>query len=170
MEKIIFATTFSFLFTFFGTKYLRKYLEDKKIFDIPIKRSSHAKPTPKGGGWVIVLTIIGIILFLNPYDFMIRIFSWNVNGIRAAIKKGLLEWIEKESPDIICLQETKAFPEQIDEEFLPPKGYNATWNSAQRKGYSGVVTFSKKTPASVTLGMGLSEFVGALLVGRDFLN
>ena len=86
MEKIIFATTFSFLFTFFGTKYLRKYLEDKKIFDIPIKRSSHAKPTPKGGGWVIVLTIIGIILFLNPYD--------KIPAITTILGLAILSWID----------------------------------------------------------------------------
>ena len=68
MEKIIFASISSFLFTFFGTKYLRKYLENKKIFDIPIKRSSHAKPTPKGGGWIIVLTIVGIISMVTMRD------------------------------------------------------------------------------------------------------
>ena len=86
MEKIIFATTFSFLFTFFGTKYLRKYLEDKKIFDIPIKRSSHAKPTPKGGGWVIVLPIIGIILFLIPYD--------KIPAITTILGLAILSWID----------------------------------------------------------------------------
>ena len=107
---------------------------------------------------------------------MIRIFSWNVNGIRAALKKGLLDWIKEESPDVICLQETKAFPNQIDEELLPPKGYHAVWNSAQRKGYSGVVTFSKKKPKSVTLGLGLDEFDGegrmiqSEYVGFDLLN
>ena len=55
MEKIIFASIFSFLFTFIGTKYLKEYLEEKKILDIPNERSSHTKPIPKGGGWIIVL-------------------------------------------------------------------------------------------------------------------
>ena len=68
MEKLIIASIISFLFTFIGTKYLRSYLEKKKIFDIPIKRSSHTKPIPKGGGWIIVLCIIGIISFFEPYD------------------------------------------------------------------------------------------------------
>jgi len=86
MEKIIFASISSFLFTFFGTKYLRKYLENKKIFDIPIKRSSHAKPTPKGGGWIIVLTIVGIILFLNPYD--------KIPVITTILGLALLSWID----------------------------------------------------------------------------
>ena len=68
MEKIIFASIFSFLFTFIGTKYLKEYLEEKKILDIPNERSSHTKPIPKGGGWIIVLCVIGIILFFDPYD------------------------------------------------------------------------------------------------------
>ena len=65
MEKIIFASIFSFLFTFIGTKYLKEYLEEKKILDIPNERSSHTKPIPKGGGWIIVLCVIGIILLVS---------------------------------------------------------------------------------------------------------
>ena len=68
MEKIIIASILSFLFTFIGTKYLKEYLEEKKIFDIPNERSSHTKPIPKGGGWIIVLCVISIILFFDPYD------------------------------------------------------------------------------------------------------
>ena len=107
---------------------------------------------------------------------MLRIFSWNVNGLRAVLKKGLLEWIEKESPDILCLQETKATPEQVDDGLLPPEGYHAAWNPAKRRGYSGVVTFSKKKPKSITLGMGIEEFdiEGRILLseysGFDLLN
>tara|TARA_B100000686_G_scaffold288359_1_gene314432 strand:- start:1231 stop:1971 length:741 start_codon:yes stop_codon:yes gene_type:complete len=99
-----------------------------------------------------------------------------VNGVRAAIKKGLLDWINEESPDILCLQETKAAPEQVDYGLLPPKGYHAMWNPAQRKGYSGVVTFSKKKPKSVALGMGIEEFdvegriVRSEYPGFDLLN
>lgn len=89
---------------------------------------------------------------------MVRIFSWNVNGIRAALKKGFLDWVEEESPDVICLQETKASPDQVEDGLLPPKGYHAVWNPAQRKGYSGVATFSRKKPKSVTLGIGIEEF------------
>jgi len=87
-----------------------------------------------------------------------RIFSWNVNGIRAAIKKGFLDWIAAESPDVVCIQETKANQDQVDPDSFPPKGYNAHWNSAERKGYSGVLTLTKKKPKSVTTGMGIKEF------------
>ena len=105
-----------------------------------------------------------------------QIFSWNVNGIRAILKKGFLDWVEKESPDIICVQETKASPEQIDSRSLPPDGYYAVWNSAQRKGYSGVATFSKKQPKSVALGMDFDEFdtegriIRSEYPGFDLLN
>ncbi len=68
MEKLFFFSIFSFLFTLVGTKYLKDFLEKKKIFDIPNKRSSHLKPIPTGGGWIIILCILGIIFFLDPYD------------------------------------------------------------------------------------------------------
>lgn len=87
-----------------------------------------------------------------------KIFSWNVNGIRAVLKKGFLDWIEKESPDVVCLQETKANSDQVDPDLFPPKGYKTFWNSAERKGYSGVLTLTKKKPKSVALGMGIEEF------------
>jgi exodeoxyribonuclease III len=87
-----------------------------------------------------------------------RIFSWNVNGIRAALKKGFSNWIETESPDVVCIQETKANQDQVDADLFPPKGYKAYWNSAERKGYSGVLTLTKKKPKSVTTGMGIKEF------------
>ncbi|HMY35776.1 MAG TPA: endonuclease/exonuclease/phosphatase family protein, partial [bacterium] len=64
-----------------------------------------------------------------------RLISWNVNGIRAVSKKGFLEWLDKESPDVMCLQETKAMPEQLDASLLNPMGYTGYFNSAQRKGY-----------------------------------
>jgi exodeoxyribonuclease-3 len=65
-----------------------------------------------------------------------NLFSWNVNGIRAAQKKGFLEWVTKTRPDVICLQETKAQPEQLDPELLAPEGYRSYWASAERKGYT----------------------------------
>ncbi len=76
-----------------------------------------------------------------------KIISWNVNGIRAVLKKGFLDFIKKENPDIICIQETKAHPEQVDlilEEY--PYQY---WNSAVKKGYSGTAIFSKIEPINV---------------------
>lgn len=75
-----------------------------------------------------------------------KICSWNVNGIRAVLQKGLLEWIKTESPDILCLQEVKAFETQIPAElrfFL--QDYQYIWHAGQRPGYSGVATFWKKT-------------------------
>ncbi len=79
----------------------------------------------------------------------IKILSWNVNGIRAAQRYGLLDWLYKESPEILCVQETKAHPEQLDKELLRPQGYFSYWNFPERKGYSGVATFTKNEPVSV---------------------
>ncbi len=87
-----------------------------------------------------------------------KILSWNVNGVRAALKKGLLDWLKKESPDILCLQETKATPAQLPPELLYPPGYHAFWNSAARLGYSGVATFTKEKPVSVKNGFGIERF------------
>ncbi|MFW5741807.1 MAG: exodeoxyribonuclease III [Spirochaetota bacterium] len=88
---------------------------------------------------------------------MKRILSWNVNGIRAIAKKGFLEWLDGESPDIICLQETKAQPGQLTDELVGPVGYHARWASATRKGYSGVAVFSKEKPLEVAT-MGIDRF------------
>ncbi len=87
-----------------------------------------------------------------------RILSWNVNGIRAAQKKGFMEWLAKESPDILCVQETKAHPDQLDALLLNPPGYHVSWNAAEKKGYSGVATFSKLKPVNVSLGYGHPGF------------
>lgn len=81
---------------------------------------------------------------------MIKIYSWNVNGIRAVIKKELWQpFIDKEQPDILCLQETKAKPEQID---LKLDGYEQYFNSAEKPGYSGTAIFSKVKPLKVVNG------------------
>ena len=87
-----------------------------------------------------------------------KVISWNVNGIRAAQKKGFLDWLHKESPDVLCVQETKALPNQLDSTLLNPPGYHAFFNSAERKGYSGVATFTKKKPTNVKMGFGVSRF------------
>mgnify|MGYP001578827352 FL=1 len=89
---------------------------------------------------------------------MIKILSWNVNGIRAALKKGLLDWLKKESPDVLCLQETKALPTQLPPELLHPPDYEAYFNSAERLGYSGVATFSKTKPVAAKKGFGVPKF------------
>jgi exodeoxyribonuclease-3 len=87
-----------------------------------------------------------------------KIISWNVNGIRALINKGLFDWIKAESPDILCLQETKAEPGQVPPHFRNMPGYNIFWNSADQKGYSGVVTFTKDTPVNTKKGFGIEKF------------
>ncbi|MDR1699457.1 MAG: exodeoxyribonuclease III [Prevotellaceae bacterium] len=83
-----------------------------------------------------------------------RILSYNVNGIRAAISKGFYGWLEEANPDIICLQETKAQPEQIDLLKFKELGYDAYINSAQKKGYSGTAIFTKILPLSVSMNFG----------------
>jgi len=86
-----------------------------------------------------------------------KILCWNVNGIRSAGEKGFLEWLCSESPDILCLQETKAHPEQLKPELLEPQGYHACWNYPERKGYSGVATFTKVKPPRVQYDFGVAE-------------
>ena len=84
-----------------------------------------------------------------------KIISWNVNGIRAAIKKGFYDFMENENPDIICLQETKAHKDQVDLK-LPDYPYQF-WNSAIKKGYSGTAIFSKIKPISITNDLGIDK-------------
>lgn len=88
----------------------------------------------------------------------LRLFSWNVNGIRAAQKKGLLDWIQEEAPDVLCLQETKAHPDQLDEALRNPEGYHTYWASAEKKGYSGVALYTRREPVSVQIGLGIEDF------------
>lgn len=89
----------------------------------------------------------------------LKIISWNVNGIRAAQKKGLLEYIAQEKPDIFCVQETKAHPEQLDEALANPEGYHVTYHSCSiKKGYSGVATFSVEKPHNTELRFGVEKF------------
>jgi exodeoxyribonuclease-3 len=87
-----------------------------------------------------------------------KIFSWNVNGVRAIEKKGFLEWIENEDPDIICIQETKAKVEQLGSSLVKDHGYHTYWHSAEKPGYSGVATFSKVEPYYVQKGLGIDRF------------
>ncbi|MBN2733457.1 MAG: exodeoxyribonuclease III [Methanomicrobiaceae archaeon] len=87
-----------------------------------------------------------------------KLISWNVNGIRAAANKGLLDFISKESPDILCIQETKAGEDQLSSAVRHPKGYFSYFSSAERKGYSGVAVYTKKEPLSVNKGFGIPEF------------
>lgn len=75
---------------------------------------------------------------------MTKIITWNVNGIRANARNGFLEWLQQEKPHVLCLQETKASPADLDEALLQPPGYTTTWTPAVKKGYSGVAAFWRK--------------------------
>lgn len=87
------------------------------------------------------------------------IISFNVNGLRAILKKGFKEWFESRKPDILCLQEIKADESQINlKELINLQDYDIFWNSAERKGYSGVLTLSKKTPEDICYGIGVEKF------------
>ena len=87
-----------------------------------------------------------------------RLFSWNVNGVRAIEKKGFLNWVDSVSPDILCIQETKANFDQLPESLQNIHGYNGYWHSGERKGYSGVATFCKHEPLDVQYGLGIEKY------------
>jgi exodeoxyribonuclease-3 len=85
----------------------------------------------------------------------VKLISWNVNGLRAVLKKNFLEFVASEKPDMLCLQETKCTPEQVEQ--LWPKHYTTFWNSAEKKGYSGTAIFSKTAPLKVTPHIGIND-------------
>ena len=99
----------------------------------------------------------------------LKLLSWNVNGIRAQEKKGFLKWLLKESPDILCVQETKAHIEQLSEELINPNGYKTYWSSGEKKGYSGVATYTKTESKKFESGFGVEKFdkEGRILI-HDF--
>jgi exodeoxyribonuclease-3 len=84
-----------------------------------------------------------------------KLISWNVNGIRAVLKKGFPDWMVTENPDVLCLQEIKAMEDQVDYDF---PGYHQHWYSAEKKGYSGTLILSKVNPLSVSYGLGMAEY------------
>ena len=84
-----------------------------------------------------------------------KLISWNVNGIRAASKNGFGKWFAEQKADVVCVQEIKAFEEQLDEDQKHPSGYHSYFNSADKPGYSGTAIFSKTEPLSITLGKDL---------------
>jgi len=87
-----------------------------------------------------------------------KLLSWNVNGLRAALRKGFLDWFKEEHPDIICIQETKAHEEQLPDEIREIEGYHTSFVSGERKGYSGVCLFTKKEPKTIQTGFGIDIF------------
>ena len=87
-----------------------------------------------------------------------KLYSWNVNGIRAAERKGFLDWLDQFQPDVLCLQETKARVEQLGSSLIKDHGYHTYWHSAQKAGYSGVATFCKEEPYFIQEGLGIDRF------------
>jgi exodeoxyribonuclease-3 len=87
-----------------------------------------------------------------------RIISWNVNGIRAIWKKGFPDWLTKENPDFLCLQENLDQPDQLTEDVMKYNGYKTYFFSAEKKGYSGVAIYSREEPVSVNSGVGNPYF------------
>ncbi|MCH1453764.1 MAG: exodeoxyribonuclease III [Flavobacteriaceae bacterium] len=94
-----------------------------------------------------------------------KILSYNVNGIRAALNKGFAEWLEAAAPDVLCLQETKAMKEQVDTAVFDALGYQHHWHSAQKKGYSGVAILTKTKPLHIEEGTGIDhmDFEGRVI-------
>jgi len=98
-----------------------------------------------------------------------KIITYNVNGIRSALSKGLITWMMREKPDVLCLQETKAQPDQIPTEEFEALGYHCHWFSAVKKGYSGVGLLSLQKPDQVVYGMGIDQYdVEGRMVRADF--
>ena len=97
-----------------------------------------------------------------------RLISWNVNGIRAAAKSGLLDVLRGTGADALCLQETRAHPDQVVSSLREPEGYSTFWAFAERRGYSGVALFSRVLPVEVTTGLGIPRFdaEGRVLIAR----
>lgn len=87
-----------------------------------------------------------------------KIITYNVNGIRAALNKGFAQWLQEENPDVVCIQEIKAFKEQVDTAIFDHLGYKHYWYSAQKPGYSGVAILSKEEPKHVEYGCGDERF------------
>jgi exodeoxyribonuclease-3 len=85
----------------------------------------------------------------------VKLISWNVNGLRAVLRKGFLDYLEREQPDLLCLQETRCDPNEV--EALWPARYTTYWNGAEKKGYSGTALFTMTRPLAVTRGIGRPE-------------
>lgn len=87
-----------------------------------------------------------------------RIMTLNCNGVRAAARKGFFDWLPSQSPDVVCLQETKAQAHQLDPAVFYPKGYHVFYHDAEKRGYSGVALYTRREPERVIYGLGWPEF------------
>jgi exodeoxyribonuclease-3 len=88
-------------------------------------------------------------------SFSVKLVSWNVNGLRAVLRKNFLEYLDTEAPDMLCLQEIKASPDEVEQ--LWPVTYTTYWNVAEKRGYSGTALFTRTRPLEVTRGLGIPE-------------
>src|SRR6185369_2760728 len=103
-------------------------------------------------GWKAILAQRGI------FDFpTVRIITCNVNGLRAADRKGFTAWMLRQKPDLACLQEIKAQESDLTKDLLAPRGLHGFFHPAQKRGYSGVAIYARKEPGNVTLGLGVPE-------------
>jgi len=103
---------------------------------------------------------------------MTRIVSWNVNGLRAALRNGFLRWIDSDRPDLLCLQETRVMPGELDTGAFEAMGYRLYWNPARKPGYSGTALFAKKPPVTVApFGMEAIDSEGRVQLAdfKDFI-
>lgn len=98
----------------------------------------------------------------------LQILSWNINGIRAGLKKGFLDWFKQADPDILCIQETKAWEEQLPDELTNVPGYHAYFCQGVKKGYSGTAIYTKEKPLSIERGFGIEKFdnEGRILIAK----
>lgn len=100
---------------------------------------------------------------------MTRIVTYNINGIRSGIRKGLVEWLDENDFDVVCFQEVKAHSGSVPLLLFESLGYHMHWHSAQRKGYSGVATFARKKPTRVYQGLGMEKYdVEGRVLRTDF--
>jgi exodeoxyribonuclease-3 len=89
---------------------------------------------------------------------MVKLYSWNINGLRSSYKNGFLDWLYNEGPDILGLQEIKSSREALSEELREPNGYSAYFYPAKKSGYSGVAVYTKREPGKVVEGIGVEKF------------
>ena len=100
-----------------------------------------------------------------------KLISWNVNGIRACLQKGFIDYLKKEQPDVLCVQEIKAYIGDLTEEILHPAGYYSVWSPAKRRGYSGVAAFFKEKPINMGAGFGIEKYdIEGRVVWAEFEN
>lgn len=104
------------------------------------------------------LHLIAIYFIIDYGGVHLKIYSWNVNGLRAVYKKGFKAWIEAEEPDVLCIQETKIQEETLNQDLRKIDGYYSYFSFAEKKGYSGVATYTKHKPINVSTGVGIDSF------------